>query len=586
MDVRPVCQDRSVANPIHNYSRFSRMDISGKSVLVLGGWGLVGSAVCRRLFAESPARIIVTSLHESEAREAVTELQREPGAEGIEFVPWWGDVFSRFDLRTTSRGELLASSEGRGAIIEDVLAELSPDLLDRSALYRLLVDERPDAIVDSINTATGIAYQDIYNAARTALNAVESGDGVRESVERLIANLSVPQLIRHIQILYAGMLDAGTQMYVKVGTAGSGGMGLNIPYTHSEERPSRVLLSKSSMAGAHTLLLFLAGRTPDGPIIKEIKPTATIAWKEIGSGEVLRRGAPIALVDVQPENGITLEGSLSLGATGAIEPLGENLTAPYINTGENGIFSRGEFEAITALGQMEMITPEEIAEAVVFELKGGNSGHDVVQALDSAVYGPTYRGGYLRNRAVERLERLERESGTRSVAFEMLGPPRLSKLLFEAHLLELAVGSVSAAIEVVPEELSRKVEDIVRSDRNLRARMISIGIPVLLRDGVTLLRGDLMKIPPAQGATELPIEEGSVDRWADAGWVDLRTANMNRWQERLRGIREKTEQIDRGDTSSRENFPPDYWVDFQTMPIGKIAAWIFTIEDRGARMKA
>jgi hypothetical protein len=61
---------------------------------------------------------------------------------------------------------------------------------------------------------------------------------------------------------------------------------------------------------------------------------------------------------------------------------------------------------------------------------------------------------------------------------------------------------------------------------------------------------------------------------------------MKRWQERFRGIREKTEKIDSGDSSSRENFPPDYWVDFQTVPIGKIAAWIFTIEDRGARMKA
>ena len=63
-------------------------------------------------------------------------------------------------------------------------------------------------------------------------------------------------------------------------------MGLNIPYTHSEERPSSVLLSKSAVAGAHTLLLFLMGRTPDAPITKEIKPTAAIAWKRIGYGEV------------------------------------------------------------------------------------------------------------------------------------------------------------------------------------------------------------------------------------------------------------------------------------------------------------
>ena len=85
----------------------------------------------------------------------------------------------------------------------------------------------------------------------------------------------------HIQILQKALLAANVKLYLKVGTAGTGGMGLNIPYTHSEERPSRVLLAKSAVAGAQSLLLFLMARTPDGPVIKEIKPTAAIAWKKI-----------------------------------------------------------------------------------------------------------------------------------------------------------------------------------------------------------------------------------------------------------------------------------------------------------------
>lgn len=560
------------------------MDLAGKTVLVLGGWGLVGAAVCRRLYEEQPKRIIVTSLHESEAREAAGEMARE--APGIEFVPWWGDIFARFDARERSRRDVLADPDARAGMIDDVLGDLSEELLGRSAMYRLLAEEKPDAIVDCINTATAIAYQDVYNTARAALKAVDSGDGIRESVERLIANLSVPQLIRHIQILYAGMIEAGTRMYVKVGTAGSGGMGLNIPYTHSEERPSRVLLSKSSMAGAHTLLLFLAGRTPDGPIVKEIKPTATIAWKEIGSGPVIRRGAPIDLVDCPPDRSVNLEDRLELTETGRAESLGRPLEAPYINTGENGIFSRGEFEAITSLGQMEMITPEEIAEAVVLELNGGNSGHDVVHALDSAVYGPTYRGGYLRNRAVERLERLEKESELDSVAFEMLGPPRLSKLLYEAYLLGKSEGSVRAVVDADADEVAARLEDVVTNNQELRSRIISIGIPILMGDGKRLLRGDLMKIPPHQGEDTLPIAPGSIDTWADAGWVDLRVGNVERWQERFARIVEEIESTDVSDTSSRYNFPPDYWGEFESMPIGKVAAWIFTVEEKGERMKA
>ena len=51
------------------------MDIQRKTVLVLGGWGLVGTAICRRLVKENPKRIIITSLLEREAKEAVAQLR-------------------------------------------------------------------------------------------------------------------------------------------------------------------------------------------------------------------------------------------------------------------------------------------------------------------------------------------------------------------------------------------------------------------------------------------------------------------------------------------------------------------------------
>lgn len=563
------------------------MDIAGKTVLVLGGWGLVGSQVCRRLIAQRPSRIIVTSLNESEARSAVEEFQREiPPDAAITLVPWWGNIFGRYEDRTRMREEILANDASRRRFIEDIIDELTEDLLHGSALYHLLAEFRPDAVIDCINTATAIAYQDIFASARGVLKQVDRGDLDREGVERLLATLYVPQLIRHIQILYKGLKDCGASMYVKIGTAGTGGMGLNIPYTHSEERPSRVLLSKSSVAGAHTLLLFLMARTPDGPVIKEIKPTATIAWKRIQHGEVLRRGRPIPMVDCPPESGVALGDTFSLRQEGCASPTGANLMAPFIDTGENGIFSRGEFEAITALGQMEMITPEEIADAVIQELRGGNSGHDVINALDSAVYGPTYRGGFLRERAVDRLESLEKSSEVPSVAFEMLGPPRLSKLLFEAHILGLVGGSIDGVIEADAAQLATAADALVRVNRDLRSRAVSIGIPILLNDGRTLLRGETIKIPPFRGDWELPADDHAIDSWASAGWIDLREQNIRTWQERLARIREEAQSTPEDDTSSRFNYSRDYWEHFQTMPIGKIAAWIFTVEDEGARMKA
>ena len=45
------------------------MDIRGKNALVLGGFGLVGSAVCRELLVHEPAQLVVASLFKGEAEQ-------------------------------------------------------------------------------------------------------------------------------------------------------------------------------------------------------------------------------------------------------------------------------------------------------------------------------------------------------------------------------------------------------------------------------------------------------------------------------------------------------------------------------------
>src|SRR5438105_3861208 len=137
----------------------------------------------------------------------------------------------------------------------------------------------------------------LLTTAPQRLALATEGKADRAAVERHVLLLTLPQLIRHVQILVEALRRAETRAYVKIGTSGTGGMGFNIPYTHSEERPSRPLLLKSAVAGAQSLLLFLLGRTPGAPATIEIKPTATIAWREIGFGSIRRKGKPIPLVD-------------------------------------------------------------------------------------------------------------------------------------------------------------------------------------------------------------------------------------------------------------------------------------------------
>lgn len=565
------------------------MDIQGKIVLVLGGFGLVGSAVARKLVAENPEKIIITSLYLEDAEAAAQKLQKEfiEKPEGF-FVPWGGDIFVRNQFRNNSRQQLLSDRAKRKILLDDIVEELTPEILENSTIYNLLNKYKPKIIIDCINTATAIAYQDIYTSCRNVMNSIKnkhSYDQLVDVTEQLLCTMYVPQLIRHIQLLYNSMSMFGTKIYVKIGTSGTGGMGLNIPYTHSEEKPSRVLLSKSAIAGAHTLLLFILGRTPEGPIIKEIKPTAAIAWKRIEYGEIKRKGKPIELADISVYDAIPLKDKFIICDDKQYKTSGETLKSVFIDTGENGIFSKGEFETITAQKQMEFVTPEEIADVVIYEIRGGNTGHDIINALDHATMEPTYRAGYMQHMAVEKLSQLEKMHNTHSVAFELLGPPRLSKLLYEIHIISLFCKKMEDILKPSPEELSEKSFKIISGDSKLRNQILSIGIPILFPDGKKLLRSGIVKIPPYRGENAVEISDENIEKWASEGWLDLRPANMIKWQKRINNLINEAEKIS-GDSSSMHVRTKDYWKDFGEINIGKICSWLFIHEEKGLRMKA
>jgi NAD(P)-dependent dehydrogenase (short-subunit alcohol dehydrogenase family) len=545
------------------------VNILNRNVLVLGGYGLVGMAICRELLAKGPARLQVHSLRPEESEEARRELAGEWPRATIETSS--GDIFA------------LAEAGSRLDEIRSQLGQLQKSELPTFLLYRLLTDSRPDVVIDCVNTSTAIAYRDLYSRGQALYDLLAGSEGSRqderEAAEKVLEALYVPRLIRHVQVLYQGMIEAGTRVYLKIGTTGTGGMGLNIPYTHSEERPSRVLLSKSAMAGAQSMLLFLMARTPGAPITKEIKPAAAIAWKKIAHGPVVRRGKEIKLVDARPR---PLGETFSSHDDGAADVRDEPLRAAYIDTGENGIFSLEEFAALTTAEQMEFVTPEEIARYSVHEIEGGNTGHDVVNALDNAVLGPTYRAGLLRHWALERMIELQKEHGTASVAFEMLGPPRVSKLLFEAHLLRQAFGTMEAVNEATPEVVRDRLNALVREQPEVANEVAAVGIPLLLDSG-ELVRGQEVIVPKA--AVDAPVTPAAVDAWAHDGWVDLRLANCTKWVERFRAIDEEMASIPEEDTSSRFMRNRRFWHEDRRIQPGKVVGWILSVEEEGARMK-
>jgi hypothetical protein len=374
------------------------------------------------------------------------------------------------------------------------------------------------------------------------------------------------------------MAEAGTRLYLKVGTTGTGGMGLNIPYTHSEDKPSAKLMTKTAIAFAHTGLLFLMARTPGGPVVKEVKPGAMVGYADITRRSIREHGQPVYVFESQSE------------------PLGERLVLRHpenafqrlnrlqmvvVDTGENGVFTKGEFEAITHQRQMEFITPEEIARHVVLEVRGSNTGFDVIAAIDSAVMNPTYRAGYVRAFALEEITRLERETNSHSVALGQLGPPELGKLLWEAHLLKLQCGTLSGVLEQTPEALAKALFALVQSDADLRQTIVSVGLPVLTPDGQTLIRGPYIRIPEAPGSNHVALTPEAMERWAGKGWVDLRPSNLERWRRRFTKMQREAQRVrGRGSAAiTREAYLGE------EISAGAVVGWIFNNEEGGYRIK-
>src|SRR3970282_2972226 len=111
------------------------MDIANKTVLVLGGFGLVGSAVARKLVPENPKKIIITSLFTSEAEEAVKKFSEEfPDRGKGFFIPYGGDICVRDEFKFENRLSLLSDPAKRKIIMQDIMEEFSEDILKNSSI--------------------------------------------------------------------------------------------------------------------------------------------------------------------------------------------------------------------------------------------------------------------------------------------------------------------------------------------------------------------------------------------------------------------------------------------------------------------
>jgi hypothetical protein len=214
------------------------------------------------------------------------------------------------------------------------------------------------------------------------------------------------------------------------------------------------------------------------------------------------------------------------------------------------------------------------------QIKGSNTGYDVIAGIDSSIINSSYRAGVLRQTALEKLARIEEETDSHSVALGQLGPPELSKLLYEAHLLKLNYQTLRTVIETPATEISETLYQFVLENELLRTQITTIGVPILAPDGKQLVRGPRLNIPESI-YHELPLTPENVDSWAQKGWVDLRPSNFKTWQDRFQRMRRTQHMLHTRGTSSVTmlTYLPE------TIEIGAVVAWLFNNDYEGYRIK-
>jgi hypothetical protein len=151
--------------------------------------------------------------------------------------------------------------------------------------------------------------------------------------------------------------------------------------------------------------------------------------------------------------------------------------------------------------------------------------------------------------------------------------------------LKLAGGNLGGVLNFKAEDLMKEISQIIKKNEELRSRIISIGIPILMPDGKSLIRGPQIKIPVFKSSDELPVTNENLDEWTYNGWVDLRLSNIKMWLDRLNNIKTELDNIDPSDTSSHFHHGLGYWKKEDDLHIGRLVAWIFVNEEKGERVK-
>ena len=157
-------------------------------------------------------------------------------------------------------------------------------------------------------------------------------------------------------------------------------------------------------------------------------------------------------------------------------------------------------------------------------------------------------------------------------------------------MLKRIFGTIHAVAEKDPQSMTDAVAQLVREDKHLRSQAISIGIPILMPDGKTLLCADRGRRDHRWEWQAWDTSPDAIDRWCEMEWIDLRVQNMARWKQRMQDILRDAACVPNADFDSssgwgRAMFDAATWELDPEINLGEVAGWIFSCEEKGQRHK-
>lgn len=540
--------------------------MKNKTILILGA-GQIGEACAIRALKEKPKKIVLHTLTEAEAKQALANVSKLATGDGVNLVSSWGNALVTKKLMYIDEDKLYDNKKNRKDLADYYYSLLSDKLIRKSSLYFLIEKWKPDVVFDGINTATVVGYyDDPYSLPRKILD--HKKQNWKESTENLLVSNIIPNLVRFTQALKAAISDFNVDSYVKISTTGLGGMGNNLFYTHgdiNEPGMSSGILGKVATAGVMHQLFLSLSHTP-GFNIKVIVPATLVGWQGVNFGEFRSHGRKLSLVDSAKRIKLKDE---AIFTTEKCRKVAAYFEIPHVDSGENCAYSLGEMTAITALGQMECVTREEVAQASI-EAAYGSTKHDLLTAMDLVALGPSYVAAVQRSVILNKLHQLEKDTKTYSIATNNLGPT-VSKHLFELFLMmKVCNFSIERCLETNATELVKSIESFLAKDAGIRSQIVSLGLPILF-DNNEVIVGEYYCVPNSE--EENKVSKKNINLWASCGWVDIRRTEIKYWQSILKRVYKEAMSLEKSELTVLDR----NWQGVKNGNIGELLGFIYSI---------